>query len=241
VAGHLRLLNEVGKVYGGFFWAIDRDGRIVVVSTPPQLPPFETGAEALIPNSHIIAVNKGTGEVGITQAYQRAHSGDPISYTISANNNAHTSLIRPATLFTVDMWWQSYGMALLAGISWLLIGIFLVATAKEWISAVEGITLLPPALLFLLYSHWGSVQQSYHTDIVVQLLWIPSFALLGAALIHLSLTYRPERLRAGRGPDLVADGMAYLPLIALVAYEWSDYIITGGHVPTLAKSLHVLL
>ncbi|MBV9232360.1 MAG: hypothetical protein JOZ18_23835, partial [Chloroflexi bacterium] len=145
-AGHLRLLNEVGKVFGGFFWAIDTGGRIVVVSTPPQLPLFEAGAESLTTNSHIVAVNKVTGETGITQVYQRAQPGDAISYTISSNNNAHASITRPAERFTLDMWWQSYGMALLAGISWLLVGAFLVATAREWTGAVEGITLLPPAL-----------------------------------------------------------------------------------------------
>ena len=125
------------------------------------------------------------------------------------------------------MWFENYGLTLLAGISWLLVGTLLLVTARDWTGAVEGITLLPPAMLFLLYSHWGNVQQAYPADIVFQLLWVPSFALLGAAFIHLSLTYRPEALSVPRRPRLMVDGLPYLPLIALVAFEWSSFLIFG--------------
>ena len=86
-------------------------------------------------------------------------------------------------------------------------------------------------MLLLLYSHWGNVQQAYPADSVFQLLWVPSFALLGAAFIHLSLTYRPQMLRTVRKPRLVIDGLPYLPLLAFGAFEWSSYLIFGA-VPT---------
>jgi len=94
-------------------------------------------------------------------------------------------------------------------------------------------------MLFLLYSHWGNVQQAYPEDIVFQLLWVPSFALLGAAFIHLSLTYRPEAMSTTRAPRLTVDGLPYLPLIALVAFEWSSYLIKGD-VPTRLNFLFSL-
>ena len=230
--GHLRLLSEVGKVFGGFFWAIDNtDGRIVVVSTPPQLPSVEVSADSLTRNSYIIAANGQKGEQGLTRVYLHARPGELITYTTESNTQGMASFQRPAVLFTVDMWWQNYGFAFVAGLAWLFVGGLLLATAHDWSGAVEGITLLPPAMLFLLYSHWGNVQQTYTADPVFQLLWIPSFALLGAAFIHLSLTYRPEALTSVRTPRLLVDGLPYLPLIALVAYEWSSYILIG-HVPT---------
>lgn len=187
-------------------------------------------ASPLTGNPHIISANERAGATGLASAYQQARTGDPITYTISQRNTL-SSMTRPAATFTSDMWWQNYGLALLAGISWLLVGGFLLATATEWTGAVEGITLLPAAMLLLLYSHWGNVQQPYSPDLVVQLLWIPAFALLGAALIHLSLTYRPATLSRPRTARLTIDGLPYLPLLALLAYEWSSLLITG-HVPT---------
>lgn len=227
--GQMRLLNQVGKVFGGFFWAIDTSGEIIVVSVPMQLPPFKVKADSLTSSSHIIAVNGLPGGAGIEHAYEQAHEGDPIIYTIRQNNTA-AFYTRPAATFTWDMWWQNYGLALLAGISWLIAGCFLLTTAADWSGAVEGITLLPPAILLLLSSSWGNVQQPYPTDMVIQLIWIPSFALLGAAFIHLSLTYRPEALTTVRQPRMRIDALPYIPLIALLAYEWLSYII-AGYVP----------
>src|SRR5205807_5435981 len=64
-------------------------------------------------------------------------------------------------------------------------------------------------------------------SIVIQLLWIPAFALLGAAFIHLSLTYRPEAMSSPRRPSLVIDVLPYLPLLALLAFEWSSFLLFG--------------
>lgn len=224
-SGHARLLHEVGNTFGGFFWAVDTDGSVVVVSTPPQLVRFAVPANSLTMNTHIVASNGRKGPAGLTATYQRAHPGDSITYAISSDSSTAYARIRhEAVKFTFDMWFQNYGLALLAGISWLVVGGLLLATAPGWTGAVEGITLLPPAMLLLLYSHWGNVQHAYPADAVFQLLWVPSFALLGAAFIHLSLTYRPEALSMGRTPGLARDGLPYLPLIALFAYEWSSYI-----------------
>jgi anti-sigma regulatory factor (Ser/Thr protein kinase) len=99
--------------------------------------------------------------------------------------------------------------------------------------------MLPPAMLFLLYSHWGNVQRAYQPDAVFQLLWAPAFALLGAAFIHLSLTYRPEAFSAHRKPSLRIDSLPYLPLIALVAYDVSSYLIRGS-VPTRLQFIMAL-
>ncbi len=228
--GHMRLLSEIGHTFGGFYWAIDTDGQVVVVSTPPQLPPFGASASSLTSTDHILTVNGQQGGAAMTAVYQHAHSDDIIKYTIQ-HNNTITEIKRPAVTFTLDMWWQNYGLALVAGASWLFVGTLLLATAREWVGAVEGITLLPPAMLFLLYSHWGNVQQAYPADLVFQMLWVPSFALLGAAFIHLSLTYRPQAMSAPRRPRLIVDGLPYIPLVALAAFEWSSYLISH-QVPT---------
>lgn len=120
-----------------------------------------------------------------------------------------------------------------------MVGIILLVTAPGWVGAVEGLTLLPPATLLLLVSHWGNVQQLYPTDPVVELLWVPSFALLGAAFIHLSLTYRPEAISTPRTPRFMLDGLPYVPLVTLVAFEWSCYLIFH-HVPTRPNELMAL-
>src|SRR5438552_6836699 len=241
--GHVRLLGEVGKIFGGFFWAIDTDGQVVIVSTLPQSGSFGASASSLTNTDHIIGIvvkNKNgetvysrqqnqfqTGAAPLTDAYMHASPGDSITYTIQHSNDSTEQATLLALQFSWEMWFENYGLALLAGISWLLVGTILLATAQDWTGAVEGITLLPPAMLFLLYSHWGNVQQAYPADFVFQLLWVPSFALLGAAFIHLSLTYRPEALSVPRRPRLMVDGLPYLPLIALVAFEWSSFLIFG--------------
>lgn len=241
VTGQIRLLNEIGKTFGGFFWALDTDEQVVIVSTLPQTSSFGAFTTSLTNNDHIVGIDvtaKGRsvfswqlakpGEVvPLMNAYQHAQPGDSVTYTIQHTNSTQEHITLPALQFTWDMWWQSYGVAFLAGLAWLFTGIVLLVTAREWTGAVEGITLLPPAMLFLLYSHWGNVQTAYAENIVVQLLWIPSFALLGAAFIHLSLTYRPEAISSSRRPRLIIDGLPYLPLIALLAFEWSSFLISG--------------
>jgi anti-sigma regulatory factor (Ser/Thr protein kinase) len=233
--GHLRLIKEINTTFGGFFWAIDTDGQIVLTSTPPQLPPFESPAPPLLNKVHIVAVNTTAitkeNEAALTHAYQSAKPGDSITYTVTTGDKNSTAIaVRPVSTFTWDMWWQNYGSTLLAGLSWLVIGAVLLISASEWTGAVEGLTLLPPALLFLLYSHWGNVQQAYPADLVFQLLWIPAFALAGAAFLHLSLIYRPEILQHTRHLRIV-DGIPYVPLIVLVSYELSSLLI-AGQVPT---------
>ncbi len=230
--GHIRLLDEVGHTFGGFIWGVDTDGQVVVVSTPYQLPTSNATANSLTNNTHLVSANGQRGAAGLEQVYEHAHPGEPITYILSNSNGSHTTFTQPAVTFTWDMWWQNYGLAFIAGLSWLVIGAILLMMASEWTSAVEGITLLPPAMLLLFYSHWGNVQHAYPADAVFQLLWIPSFALLGAAFIHISLTYRPEVLSTHRMPSLAIDVLPYLPLIALLAYEWSSYIFFGQHVPT---------
>ncbi len=150
---------------------------------------------------------------------------------VALSGAGHIRLLHEVTTqFTLQMWWQEYGLASLAGLCWLIIGGFLLITATEWTGAVEGMTLLPPAMLLLLNSHWGNLQQVDPPSMVFQLLWVPSFALLGAALIHLSLIYRPDTLGTAYTPKMAVDGLPYLPLLALLAYEWGSFVILG-HVP----------
>lgn len=224
--GHARLLSELNSKFGGFFWAIDNtDGRIVVVSSPPQLVNIPISANSLTSNTRIVSANGVKGQDALTRVYQHAHEKELITYTVQINDKQVRTITLEVTDFTLDMWWSNYGLALLAGLSWLLVGATLLATARDWSGAVEGLTLLPPAMLFLLSSHWGNVQQLYTADPVFQLLWVPSFALLGAAFIHLSLTYRPVIIGAERMPRMIVDGLPYIPLIALLTYEWSSFLI----------------
>lgn len=231
-AGHFRLLKAVDQPFGGFFWAVDVDSykQVVVISTPAGLPTFAVKADSITDSTHITAVNGQPAFPAISTVYRSAHPGQSITYTVVHNNDPSFTVTHPAALFTLDLWWQNYGLALLAGVSWLIVGFFLLATAGEWSGAVEGITLLPPAMLLLLYSHWGNIQQADLPDPVVQLLWVPAFALLGAAFIHLSLTYRPEAMVKGRRPAMMTDVLPYLPLLALLTYEWCSFLILG-HVP----------
>jgi len=227
--GHARLLSQVGRTFGGFFWAIDTDKQVVVVSTSPELPSFAASPASLTSFDHIIKAQVNEKNVSALSAvYQNALPGDKITYTIQKNGASTTTTTGPAVIFTANMWFENYGLTLIAGLCWLVVGFILLARASDWTGAVEGITMLPPAMLFLLYSHWGNVHQAYQADIVFQLLWAPAFALLGAAFIHLSLTYRPEAMRESRAPRLAVDGLPYLPLIALLAFDVSSLLIRGS-------------
>jgi anti-sigma regulatory factor (Ser/Thr protein kinase) len=224
--GNARLLSQVGWTFGGFFWAIDTDRQIVVVSTPPQLPPFAVSPGSLTNLDHIVKVN-GFPASELSNVYQHAQPGDPIIYTVRQNSKL-TSIKYPAVTFTWDMWFESYGLTFVAGLCWLVVGFILLARALNWTEVVEGITLLPVAILFLLFSHWGNVQQAYPADLVFQFLWTPAFALLGAAFIQLSLTYRPEAMRKSRSPRMTVDVLPYLPLIALLAFDVFSYLFRGS-------------
>ncbi|MGH2495802.1 MAG: sensor histidine kinase [Ktedonobacteraceae bacterium] len=227
--GHARLISQVGQTFGGFFWGIDTDNQVVVISTPPGLAPLPIPLVSLTNQSTLTAVNGGD-IAALSNVYQHSKPGASIDYTVQQNGQTHV-VSYPATTFTASMWFNNYGWTLIAGLSWLLVGGLLLATALEWTGAVEGITLLPPAMLFLLYSHWGNAWQAYQADLVFQLLWIPSFALLGAAFIQLSLTYRPGALKNPRKPRLLIDGLPYLPILALLAFDLSSLLIKGS-VPT---------
>jgi anti-sigma regulatory factor (Ser/Thr protein kinase) len=227
--GQWRLLNEVGHTFGGFIWGLDSDGRVVVASTLSNQPAFAGEPSSLGTSETIVRVN-GQDPSALSAIYQHARPGQMISYTLSANGQQRT-VQYPAEVFTFDLWLQNYGLALVAGLCWLLIAGILLVTAREWVGAVEGMTLLPVAMLFLLYSHWGNVQTAYPMDAVLQLLWFPAFALLGAGFIHLSLTYRPEAIGVGREPDMKLDVLPYLPLIALEAFNLGLFFIRGS-VPT---------
>jgi len=224
--GHARLLSQVGRTFGGFFWAIDTDRQVVVVSTPPELPSFAVSPASITSLNPIVGVN-GKSASKLSDVYQHAQPGDTITYTAQQNNKLST-IKQPAATFTSNMWFESYGLTLIAGLCWLLVGFILLARSLNWTGAVEGITLLPPAMLFLLFSHWGNVQQPYQADPVFQLLWTPAFALLGAAFIHLSLTYRPESTRESHSPRLAVDVLPYLPLIALLAFDVCSYLFRGS-------------
>jgi signal transduction histidine kinase len=153
-----------------------------------------------------------------------------VTYILQINGQNQT-IRTPAATFTLDLWLQDYGLALLAGLCWLLVGAALLSTARAWPEAVEGLTLLPGAGLFLVSSHLGNIQTAYPPDAALQLLWFPSFALLGAALVHQSLNCRPEVNGVARSPNLRQDGLPYLPLIALEAFLAGLFILRGG-VPT---------
>ena len=233
--GHARLLSEIGHIFGGFFWGIDTDRAVVVVSTPPDLPPFEVAPGSVTNTDHLVRVN-GQDISTLSDVYRHARAGENITYTVEQQDGTFMTVQRPATVFTWDMWLNNYGWALVAGLCWLLVGGILVLTSSEWMGAVEGITLIPPAMLFLLYSHWGNVQQAYPADLVFQLLWMPAFALLGAAFIQLTLTYRPESLRTSRNPRMMIDLLPYLPLIALYAFDIGSLLIKGA-IPTRIQLL----
>lgn len=233
--GQVRLLNEIGHTFGGFIWGLDADRQVVVVSTVAGEPAFAGEPSSLSTDEIIIGVN-GQSPLNMPAIYQQAHAGELIRYTLLVNGASQT-VQYPATVFSGEMWLQNYGLALLAGICWLLVGGFLLATARNWTGAVEGLTLLPAAILFLLDSHWGNIQSAAALDPFVQLLWFPAFALLGAAFIHLSLNYVPDHLGVERWPTAKIDLWPYLPVVVLEIGNLAVFFIHS----TISTRLTVVL
>ncbi len=158
--GNVRLLSQVGQTFGGFFWAIDTDRQVVVVSTPLELPSFAVSPASITSLNPIVGVN-GKPASKLSDVYQHAQPGDIITYTVQQNNKVST-IKQPAATFTSNF------------------------------------------------------------------LWTPAFALLGAAFIQLSLTYRPEAMRESRSPRITVDVLPYLPLIALLAFDVFSYLFRGS-------------
>ncbi len=227
--GQIRLLNEVGRPFGGFIWGLNADGRFVVVSVLANQSDFASVFPSLITMKTIESVN-GQDPASLPTIYRRATPGQIISYTFNINDQSST-IHSPVVMFTSEMWLQNYGLAFLAGFCWLLIGGIVLATARGWTGAIEGLTMLPASMVFLLYSHWGNVQNGYPMDSVLQLLWLPAFALLGAAFLHLILNYLPDTVNVGRLPRWQLDLTPYLFLIALEAFNIGLFFLRGS-VPT---------
>lgn len=227
--GQIRLLHEVGRTFGGFAWGLDADGRVVLVAPLAGQPAFAGEPSSLVTDGTITQVN-GHSATGLTDIYQHLHPGQSVTYTLQVNGHPQT-MRYPAATFTLDLWLQNYGLALAAGLCWLLVGAALLSTARTWTAHVQGLALLPVAALFLLSSHLGNIQTAYPADPVLPLLWFPSFALLGAAFVHLSLACRPGVIGMARSPDLRQDGLPYLPLIALGAFLVGLFFLRGS-VPT---------
>lgn len=227
--GQLRLLYEVGHTFGGFIWGLDTDGQVVLLSPLTGQLTLVGEQSSPVTDETIVQVN-GQNPTALPAIYQQVRPGQSVTYTLQINGQRQT-MRSPAATFTLDLWLQSYGLALLAGLCWLLVGAALLSTARAWTEAVEGLTLLPGAALFLIYSHLGNIQTAYPSDAALQLLWFPSFALLGATLLHQSLTCRPGVIGVARAPGLRQDGLPYLPLIALEAFLVGLFVLRGG-VPT---------
>lgn len=227
--GQLRLWHEVGRTFGGFLWGLDTNGQVLLIVPLAGQPAFAEEPFSLLRDETITRVNNQS-PAALSSVYQHVRPGQLVTYTLQVNG--HTQTMRsPAATFTSDLWLQNYGLALIAGLCWLLVGAALLSTASAWTGAVQGLTMLPVAALFLLTGHQGNIQTAYPPDVVLQLLWFPCFALLGAAWVHLSLIYRPEVIGVARMPTLRQDGLLYLPLIALQAFLIGLSVLRAG-VPT---------
>src|SRR5436305_1739014 len=96
--GHVRLLSQVGQKFGGFFWAIDTDKQVVVVSTTPQLAPFEVPVSSLTSTYQIIEVNGKSVSSLRDNIYKDADFKHPITYTIE-HNSQHMAITLPVQTF----------------------------------------------------------------------------------------------------------------------------------------------
>lgn len=244
ISGQIRLLNEVGHTFGGFIWGIDADRQTVFVFTATSSLPSDSvtsckpiSSNLPSPLSTIISVN-GQNPSTLPRIYQQATPGQFIRYE-SEFNGQRSCFQYPAARFDLQVWLQYYGLALLAGLSWLLVGGILLALARTWSRAVEGLTLLPMAMLFFLSSYWGNIQTAYPADTPLQLLWFSSLALLGAAFLHLSLTYRLETEGTARGPRWTLDVLPYLPPPGLAAFILSLFLIQGSVSTRLEAGLNL--
>ena len=93
--GHVRLLSQVGQAFGGFFWGINTDRQVVVVSTPPGLLPLPIAPVSLTNQSTITQVNgKDIDITSLSDVYQNQSTkpGTIINYTVQ--QNGQTKIVR---------------------------------------------------------------------------------------------------------------------------------------------------
>ena len=125
----LSLIKPGWTYFWRIFLAIDTDKQIVIVSTPPQLPPIALSPGSLTSLNHIVNVN-GQPASEISNVYQHTSPGHLITYTVQQNDKLMT-FAYPAVIFTRDMWLESYGLTFIAGICWILVGFILLARAPN--------------------------------------------------------------------------------------------------------------
>lgn len=188
--GALRLIQEIGEPFGGFFWVPDGRNRPVVMPDAPYYwPGFTAG---LRPWDTLLSVD-GQPASQLSHVYD-AQAGRMVKYEVQ--RGGQRLVVRgPVVRFTRRMWIEAFGPRLLAGLITLLVAYLLFRSAHEPFLVLVSLALLLIGALLVNHVNGPMVHRYRPAPLISMLLWSYGFPFIAALLWHLSLLFpRPKRV-----------------------------------------------
>jgi hypothetical protein len=133
----------------------------------------------------------------------------------------------PVSRFTAERFFQFYGLIFITGLSCLLAGYVLIRDPQEQALRLLAFMLLAIASAAFYHGYSGSVQRFYYNQPALLLLWVPSYPVAGALLIHFTLIFFPRPiLLLQRRPRLIR--LPYMAALAVMLLYWATFLPGGG-------------
>ena len=222
IGGMLRLLPEVNQTFGGFIWVYDTYGGLSVAS---EMPSHWPGLEQGIRGADRILAIDGQHPMSFPRLYETKRVGEAVAYLLERGGKQLVVSV-PASRFTAERFFGFYGLIVLTGLSCLLAGYVLVRDPQEQALQLLAFMLLAIASAAFYHGYSGSVHHFYYNQPALLLLWIPSYPLASALLIHFTLIFpRPIPLLQ-RHPWLIR--LPYLGALAVALFYGATFLPGGG-------------
>jgi DNA-binding CsgD family transcriptional regulator len=223
IGGMLRVLPEVNQTFGGFIWVHDTYGGLSVASEiPSHWPGLEQGLRGA---DRILAID-GQGPMSFPLVYENKKVGETAAYLLERGGKQLTVLV-PVSRFTAERFFGFYGLIFITGLSCLLAGYVLIRDPQEQALRLLAFMLLAIASAAFYHGYSGSVQRFYYNQPALLLLWVPSYPVASALLIHFTLIFFPRPiLLLQRHPWLVR--LPYGGALAVMLFYWATFLPGGG-------------
>jgi len=223
IGGLLRVLPEVNQTFGGFVWVYDTYGGLSVASEiPSHWPGLEQGLRG---GDRILAID-GQDPMSFPLVYENKRVGETVAYRLEQGGKQLTVLV-PVSRFTAEQFFQFYGILFLTGLSCLLAGYVLIRDPQEPAIRLLAFMLLAIASAAFYHGYSGSVHRFHYNQPALLLLWVPSYPVASALLIHFTLIFFLRSiLLLQRHPWLVR--LPYSGALAVMLFYWATFLPGGG-------------
>jgi DNA-binding CsgD family transcriptional regulator len=158
--------------------------------------------------------------------YENKKMEELAAYLLERGGKQLTVLV-PVSRFTAERFFQFYGLIFITGLSCLLAGYVLIRDPQEQALRLLAFMLLAIASAAFYHGYSGSVHRFYYNQPALLLLWVTSYPVAGALLIHFTLIFFPRPiLLLQRRPWLVR--LPYVGALAVMLFYWATFLPGEG-------------